>query len=125
MTNGLWLRGVATPTEKAARAEWDGAETAQQTMPDSVPRPRLESVRRWSEAAYTYRAERHEHLEGGVISMTAMPPSGLDLPVACWGSLRGALSTISEVPTGRVAIRQERLHWAMPEFLGIRVDRGR
>ncbi|MFE2043475.1 hypothetical protein ACFXAZ_21620 [Streptomyces sp. NPDC059477] len=122
VTSGRWLRVAAALTEKAARAAWDGAETAQEAMPDSVPRPRLENVRQWSEATYTYRAEVHERIEGGVISSTVMPPSGLDLPDAWWGSLRNALGAVSEVPTDRVAIRQERLHWAMPEFLGIQVD---
>ncbi|MGK4580176.1 hypothetical protein [Kitasatospora sp. HPMI-4] len=45
-----------------------------------------------------------------------------DLDDAWWDGLAGALDAIATVPSKRVAVRQEYLDRAMPEYLGVRID---
>jgi hypothetical protein len=117
-----WLRLVAIRTEKAAGASWDGPETAEKAIPESVPRPRLHAVHDWSDDTHAYRAELYERIRTSPLSKTALAPTGLRLPDAWWTSLSDALAEVASTRTERIAVRQERLHWAMPQFLETDLD---
>lgn len=117
-----WLRLLALRAEKADNPSWDGPETAEQAIPTSVPRPRLHAVHDWSDKAYAYRAELYERVHDHPLSTTALPPARLHLPDAWWASLRDALREVASTETQRIAVRQQRLDWAMPEFLGVELD---
>lgn len=114
----LWLRVAETRAEKAASASWKGPEEAHEAMPDRIPRPRFRGAFEWSADAYAYRAEVHNRAEGRPLNRSPLAPSRLDLSPTWWAQLRDALDTISLVSTSRVAVRQERLRWALPRFLG-------
>ncbi|MFF0290198.1 hypothetical protein [Streptomyces sp. NPDC005262] len=91
-------------------------------MPDRVPRPRFRGAFEWSAGEYAYRAEVHNRVDGRPLSHSPLPPPGLDLSDIWWAALHDALDAISLVSTRRVAVRQERLHWALPRFLGADVS---
>ncbi|WP_329138088.1 hypothetical protein OG552_29550 [Streptomyces sp. NBC_01476] len=117
-----WLRLLAVRAEKASTAAWDGPETAEKAIPATVPRPRLHAVHDWSEADYAYRAELYERVHASSLSKTALAPASIRLPDTWWTSLRVALAAVASTPTDRTAVRQERLHWAMPQFLETDLD---
>ncbi|MFE7462607.1 hypothetical protein ACFU6R_00690 [Streptomyces sp. NPDC057499] len=122
MKQGLWLKVAAIPSEKAAGAGWDGSEHAQQAMSSDVPRPRFRGSFQWAADGYTYRADVHDQIKDRPISSGPLPPPGLTLPDAWWTALRTALDAIKAAATNRTAIKQERLHWALPRFLGVPVN---
>ncbi|WP_405986252.1 hypothetical protein [Streptomyces sp. NBC_00872] len=113
----LWLRLAAVPADKVATSSWDGPEMAEKLIPHGVPRPGLRGVHEWNDGIYAYRAELYDRLKGEPVSKGPLPPEVLDLPDSWWASLRRALAVVSSVPTDRVAVRQQRLHWAMPQFI--------
>lgn len=122
MAGNLWLRLLELPAEKAGAASWNGPRSAAQLIPDSVPRPRLHAVHEWTTDTHAYHAELYDRVPRGALSATALPADDLFLPDSWWEELRGALAAVASVPTDRVAVRQERLDWAMPEFLGAVLD---
>ncbi|MFJ5101875.1 hypothetical protein [Streptomyces sp. NPDC088554] len=122
VAGGRWLRLSALPEDKAAEASWDGPEVAQKVLSNRVPRPRLHLVHTWLAAGYAYRAEVYDRLQSPPLSRTALPPADLQLPDAWWTSLSDALAAVKEVRTDRVAIRQQRLHWALPRFLEVDIN---
>lgn len=95
---------------------------AEKAIPDTVPRPRLHTAHEWTDADHAYRAELYERIQGTSLSDGPLPPHGLQLPGSWWTSLRTSLTAIASTGTDRVAVRQERLDWAMPEFLGTALD---
>ena len=118
-----WLRLASAPTGKAGGKLWDGPQDAEALIPRSVPRPRLHQRHLWTEDVHSYLAELYEVVTVPTVTtdspvLQAAPP--LDVP--WWAALARSLRTIAAVPTGRVAVRQEYLHRAMPEHLGPSVD---
>ncbi|QMU67791.1 hypothetical protein [Streptacidiphilus sp. P02-A3a] len=121
-SGGQWLRLLAAPAGRFRGGSWDGSEEAGKAVPDAVPRPRLRTAHEWADADHAYRAELYERIQGTSLSDGPLPPTGLRLPHSWWTSLRTSLAAIAATGTDRVAIRQERLDWAMPEFLGTALD---
>lgn len=121
-TDDRWLRLSAIRAEKADTASWDGPEAAESAIRDAVPRPRLHAVHDWSEQAFAYRAELYERIHSKPLSQTALAPEDLRLSDTWWSNLRQALASIASTQTRRTAIRQQRLEWAMPQFLETSLD---
>jgi len=121
-SDGQWLRLLTAPAGRARGGSWDGPETAEKAIPGTVPRPRFHAAHEWTDEDHAYRAELYERIQGTSLSDGLPPPPGLRLPDAWWTSLKGALAATASAGTDRVAIRQERLDWAMPEFLGTAPD---
>ena len=115
--DNFWLRLVVGNAAKDRNQAWDGAETSQKAIPARVPRPRFHVAVEWEEGEHRYRTELYERIRGTSLSTGALPPPGLRLPDAWWASLRVSLEAITSVVTGRIAVRQDRLDWAMPQFL--------
>ncbi|MFC9231386.1 hypothetical protein ACFTZI_20890 [Streptomyces decoyicus] len=114
-----WLRLLSIPAER--EPSWDGPQAAE-AVPDTVPRPRLHDVRVWKDEQFAYRAEIYDRVSHQPISDGALLDHAPDLPAAWWSTLRTSLDTVASVETDRVAIRQERLRWALPQFLGAEVE---
>ncbi|MBB4925891.1 hypothetical protein [Kitasatospora kifunensis] len=92
-------------------------------MPPAVPRPRLRERRTWAEAEYGYLAELYAKVAAATITthepvLRAAP----DLDDVWWESLTSALDAIANVPSSRVAVRQEYLDRAMPTYLGVPIN---
>ncbi|MFI9785910.1 hypothetical protein ACIHEI_20770 [Kitasatospora sp. NPDC051984] len=118
-----WLRLVSAPANTAGGKLWEGPQEAERLMPPAVPRPRLRERRTWTEAEHGYLAELYDRVTTPTITthepvLRAAP----DLDETWWENLSGTLDAIAAVPSGRVAVRQEYLDRAMPEYLGIPVD---
>ncbi|MDH6124487.1 hypothetical protein [Kitasatospora sp. GP82] len=117
-----WLRLVSAPADKAGGKLWEGPQEAERVMPPAVPRPRLRERRAWTEGEYGYLAELYDKVATTITTHEPILRAALDLDDTWWESLSGALDAIATVPSSRVAIRQEYLDRAMPEYLGIPVD---
>ncbi|MFI0914207.1 hypothetical protein [Streptomyces abikoensis] len=116
----VWLRLVSAPTGKAAGKTWEGAETAQKALGDlGGHRPALLAVHDVSQAGVAYRAELSEHMEQPVISSDPVLRAPIGMSSTWWADLRTALDMIAITDTERVAVRQEYIDRALPEFLGI------
>jgi len=118
-----WLRLASAPAEKAGGKLWDGPQDAEALIPYSVPRPRLHQRQVWNEGPHGYLAELYQAVAAPTITtdspvLQVAPP----LDSSWWAALAGSLRTIATVPTQRVAVRQEYLHRAMPEYLGTSID---
>ena len=121
-SDGQWLRLLTAPVGRARSGSWDGPEAADRVIPDTVPRPRFHAALEWTDADHAYHAELYERIQGSSLSDGPLPLPGLQLPDSWWTSLQASLAAIASISTDRVAIRQERLDWAMPEFLGSALD---
>lgn len=115
-----WLRLSCIPADRTP--SWDGAEAAERAVPDGIPRPRLHEVSEWRAGEFAYRAELYDRVTRQPLSDGALLSASPDLPDTWWKDLRNSLDSLTTVETDRVAIRQERLHWAMPKFLGTELD---
>ncbi|WP_234434965.1 MULTISPECIES: hypothetical protein [Streptomyces] len=118
-----WLRLVSAPSGRAGGKLWEGPLEADRRMPSAVPRPRLVERQSWNDGEYGYLAELYELVTATTI--TAHEPAlrtEPDLDGGWWDSLSNALDSIAAVPSDRVAVRQEYLDRAMPQFLGVPVD---
>lgn len=121
-----WLRVTSLPLAKAPQRDiipapedpWSGPEDAAWRVPVKVPRPTFAAMHRWNRGGHVYHADLHRHAQGRPLSETALPPKGLRPDDRWWRQLSVALTDISLVQTQRVAVRAERLSWAMPHFLG-------
>ncbi|GAA2137992.1 hypothetical protein GCM10009760_18940 [Kitasatospora kazusensis] len=118
-----WLRLVCAPAEKAGGKLWEGPQEAERFMPPAVPRPRLRERLAWSDGDYGYLAELYDRVADRTVTteepiLRAVP----DLDEAWWSGLSTAVDAIAEVPTERVAVRQEYLDRAMPQYLGVSLD---
>ncbi|MFD0402227.1 hypothetical protein ACFV84_26805 [Kitasatospora sp. NPDC059811] len=92
-------------------------------MPPAVPRPRLRERRTWTEGEHGYLAELYDKITASTIA-THEPilRETPDLDHTWWDGLSTALDAIAAVPSDRVAVRQEYLDRAMPQYLGIPID---
>lgn len=118
-----WLRLAAAPEGKAGGKLWEGPLEAERSMPSAVPRPRLRERRTWTDGGHGYLAELYERVDAPVIAPSEpVLRREPDLGGEWWEELGAALDSISEVSTDRVAVRQQYLDRAMPQFLGFPVD---
>ncbi|MFE7615264.1 hypothetical protein [Streptomyces sp. NPDC057496] len=115
-----WLRLLSIPADRTP--SWDGPQAAEAAVPETVPRPRLHEVHMWRDDSFAYRAEVYDRVDCQPLSDGALLGYAPDLPDAWWSALRQSLDTVAAVETDRVAIRQERLHWALPKFLEAEVE---
>ena len=118
-----WLRLASAPVSKAGGKLWDGPREAESLIPHSVPRPRLHQRQVWEDDVHGYLAELYEAVP--VPTITTDSPVLQEVPLlnsSWWAALERSLATIAAVPTRRVAVRQEYLHRAMPEYLGTSID---
>ncbi|WP_030244924.1 hypothetical protein [Streptomyces sp. NRRL S-350] len=118
-----WLRLASALADKAGGKLWEGPQEAEQLIPPVVPRPRLRERRTWTEGEHGYLAELYDKITASTI--TTHEPilrEAPDLDDAWWDSLSTALDAIATVPSARVAVRQEYLDRAMPQYLGIPID---
>jgi hypothetical protein len=117
--DNMWLRLASAPADVWERRDRQGSEDAMRVISDAVPRPRLHRVTNWVQADHGYRAELYERIEQQPLSQGPMLDKSPELAPDWWDQLRGALTSLSMVHTTRVAIRQERLDWALPKFLEV------
>ncbi|WP_055524510.1 hypothetical protein [Streptomyces graminilatus] len=113
-----WLRLVSEPVDRAQGKLWDGPKTAQDHLPDSIPRPALHRIYDWQDDGHAYRAELYEHTALSTVSSSPVLDAELNLPEPWWKELHHALDTLAVVPTDRVAVREEYIRRAVPEYTG-------
>ncbi|ROR38023.1 hypothetical protein [Kitasatospora cineracea] len=118
-----WLRLVSAPADRAGGKLWEGPQEAERLMPPAVPRPHLRGRHTWTNGEHGYLAELYDRIT--VPTITTHEPTlrkAPDLDDAWWDGLSTALDVIAAVPSTRVAVRQEYLDRAMPQYLGVPVD---
>jgi hypothetical protein len=114
-----WLRLVSAPAGKAGGKLWEGPTQAELAMPESVPRPRLRASSTWADSEDAYLAELYDIVTDTTVTTDSpVLRSTPSLTGEWWLGLVIALDAVSDVPTTRVALRQEYLERAMPEYLG-------
>ncbi|MFJ9893444.1 hypothetical protein ACIQPR_08930 [Streptomyces sp. NPDC091280] len=115
-----WLRLVSAPEDKASGKLWDGALDAQHVFGDlDGHRPALLAVHDAIDDTTAYRAELSVRVDDPVLSDDPVLQRGLQLPDSWWNDLAGTLEKVSATGTGRVAVRQQYMERAIPEFVGI------
>ncbi|MFJ3043815.1 hypothetical protein [Streptomyces tendae] len=115
-----WLRLVSVPADKASGKLWDGALDAQHAFGDlDGHRPALLAVHDAFDDTTAYRAELSVRVDVPVLSDTPVLQRDLKLPDSWWADLAGTLEKVSAVGTDRVAVRQQYMDRAIPEFVGI------
>jgi hypothetical protein len=115
-----WLRLVAAPEDKASGKLWDGALDAQHAFGDlDGHRPALLGLHDAFDDGTAYRAELSARVDQPVLSDDPILRQDLDLPDSWWEALAGTLEKLSATRTGRVAVREQYMSRAIPEFLGI------
>ncbi|MFI5530349.1 hypothetical protein ACIA8O_17595 [Kitasatospora sp. NPDC051853] len=96
---------------------------AELSMLPDVPRPRLRRRLTWADGDHGYLAELYEPVLNRTVTVDGpVLRNEPALDEAWWQALVGALDSVASVWTSRVAVRQEYLDRAMPEFLGVPVD---
>ncbi|MEU3356084.1 hypothetical protein [Streptomyces sp. NPDC037389] len=117
----VWLRLTTAPEAKASGKLWEGNATAEMAFGAlGGHRPRLLALHDTNADGTVYRAELSEHIDAPVISPDPIPRTTVDPLPGWWTDLRGALDTVAGVATTRIAVREEYLHRALPQFLGVR-----
>ncbi len=117
-----WLRLVEAPAAKAGGKLWEGPAEAEVSMPLEVPRPRLRRRETWTDTEYGYLAELYDTVTDETVTIDSpVLRMAVGLDDGWWSGLSRALDAVSTVPTTRIAVRQEYLDRAMPEFLGIAI----
>ncbi|MFJ9026742.1 hypothetical protein ACIRPU_43435 [Streptomyces sp. NPDC102259] len=115
-----WLRLVSALEDKASGKLWDGALDAQHAFGDlDRHRPALLAVHDAVDDGTAYRAELSVRVDQPVLSDDPVLQRDLQLPDSWWADLTGALEKVAAVDTGRVAVRQQYMDRAIPEFVGI------
>jgi hypothetical protein len=115
-----WLRLVSAPADKASGKLWDGALEAQHAFGDlDGHRPELLAVHDAVDDGTAYRAELSARVDQPVLSDDPILQHDLQLPGSWWADLTKALEKVSATVTDRVAVRQQYMDRAIPEFVGI------
>ncbi|MGW7544452.1 hypothetical protein ACWGKQ_25620 [Streptomyces sp. NPDC054770] len=116
----VWLRLVSAPEDKASGKLWDGALDAQHAYGDlDGHRPALLAVHDAVDDGTAYRAELSVRVNQPVLSDDPILQHDLQLPDSWWNDLAGTLEKVAAVDTDRVAVRQQYMERAIPEFVGI------
>ncbi|WP_225840445.1 hypothetical protein [Streptomyces sp. NK08204] len=115
-----WLRLVSAPEDKASGKLWDGALDAQQAFGDlDGHRPALLAVHDAVDDGTAYRAELSVRVDQPVLSDDPILQHEAQLPDSWWQELARTLEKVSAVNTDRVAVRQQYMDRAIPQFIGI------
>ncbi|MCO8303641.1 hypothetical protein [Streptomyces sp. RKCA744] len=115
-----WLRLVSAPEGKASGKLWDGTLDAQHVFGDlDGHRPALLAVHDAVDDGTAYRAELSVRVDEPVLSDDPILRHDLQLPDSWWADLAGTLAKVSAVDTDRVAVRQQYMDRAIPQFVGI------
>ncbi|MER6471554.1 hypothetical protein [Streptomyces collinus] len=115
-----WLRLVSAPADKASGKLWDGALDAHHAFGDlDGHRPALLAIHDAVDDGTAYRAELSLRVDRPVLSDDPILQHDLQLPHCWWQELAGTLEKVSAVDTDRVAVRQQYMDRAIPQFLGI------
>ncbi|MDX3528209.1 hypothetical protein P1P75_17635 [Streptomyces sp. ID05-39B] len=116
----VWLRLVSAPEDKASGKLWDGALDAQHAFGDlDGHRPALLGVHDAFDDTTAYRAELSARVDQPVLSDDPILQHNPQLPDSWWQELARTLEKVSVVATERVAVRQQYMDRAIPEFVGI------
>jgi hypothetical protein len=116
----VWLRLVSSPEDKASGKLWDGALDAQHVFGGlDARRPALLAIHDAVDDDTAYRAELSARVDQPVLSDDPVLQRDLQLPDSWWQDLTGALEKVAAVNTDRVAVRQQYMDRAIPEFVGI------
>ncbi len=116
----VWLRLVSAPADKASGKLWDGARDAQRVFGDlDGHRPALLGL--WETVAdgTAYRAELSAYVDQPVLSDDPVLHRGLELSDSWWTDLTEVLEKVAVLGTDRVAVRQQYMDRAIPQFVGI------
>ncbi|MFJ5901160.1 hypothetical protein ACIQFZ_38505 [Streptomyces sp. NPDC093064] len=115
-----WLRLVSAPAAKASGKLWEGALDAQHTFGDlDGHRPALVGVHDVFDDGTAYGAELSVHVDQPVLSDEPILQHDVQLPGSWWTDLSEALEKVSATATDRVAVRQQYMDRAIPQFVGI------
>ncbi|WP_257040196.1 hypothetical protein [Streptomyces sp. OK228] len=116
----VWLRLVSAPADKASGKLWDGALDAQHAFGDlDGHRPALLGAHDAFDDTTAHRAELSVRVDQPVMSDDPILQHDPQLPDSWWQDLAGVLEKVSAVDTDRVAVRQQYMDRAIPEFVGI------
>ncbi|GAB3686563.1 aminoglycoside phosphotransferase [Saccharopolyspora tripterygii] len=115
-----WLRVVSEFPEWASGEFWTGNAEAN-TLPASIPRPRVLATTEWAEGR-RQRAELATRLPGRPCSTDDAPVPPLRLDPAWWAALRATLATLAATPTRRTHADQERVTRRIRGAFGSQVD---
>ncbi|WP_328687886.1 hypothetical protein OHA74_54260 [Streptomyces phaeochromogenes] len=111
---------MSAPGDKASGKLWEGALDAQHAFGDlDGHRPALLGVHDAFDDTTAYRAELSARVDELVLSDDPVLQHDPQLPDSWWQDLTGALEKVSAVATERVAVRQQYMDRAIPEFVGI------
>jgi hypothetical protein len=111
---------VSAPADKASGKLWDGALDAQHAFGDlDGHRPELLGVHDAFDDGTAYRAELSARVDQPVLSDDPILQHHVQLPDSWWADLTKALEKVSATVTDRVAVRQQYMDRAIPEFVGI------
>ncbi|MFF4948668.1 hypothetical protein [Streptomyces chattanoogensis] len=120
-TGDTWLRMASAPPGNGTGKLWEGP-AASRALPEDVRRPRLLDLADYEKDGWEYRAELYVRSTDPVISASPVLSATPTLPEDWWGGLRTSLTALSSVPTGRIAVREEYVGRAVPQFTGHAVD---
>ncbi|HLL32734.1 MAG TPA: hypothetical protein VK545_02315, partial [Streptomyces sp.] len=112
-----WLRLLAAPAAKVGGKLWEGTAAAA-VFDGRVHKPALHTVHDHIENGTAYRAELTEFIDAPACSPGPVIRTPLDLPDVWWKDLRADLETIASVTTDRIAVRQQWIDRAVPQFTG-------
>ncbi|MGW1728054.1 hypothetical protein ACWCQK_34785 [Streptomyces sp. NPDC002306] len=116
----VWLRLVSAPQDKASGKLWDGTLDAQHAFGDlDGHRPALLAVHDALDGGTAYRAELSVRVDQPVLSDDPILQHELQLPDSWWADLAGTLEKVAAVDSDRVAVRQQYMDRAIPQFVGI------
>ncbi|MER5601670.1 hypothetical protein [Streptomyces sp. NPDC002265] len=111
---------MSAPQDKASGKLWDGALDAQYAFGDlDGHRPALQAVHDAVDDGTAYRAELSARVAEPVLSDDPILHHDPQLPDAWWQELTGTLEKVSTVSTDRVAVRQQYMDRAIPQFVGV------
>ncbi|MFC5218867.1 hypothetical protein [Streptomyces coerulescens] len=106
--------------DEASGTLWEGALEAQHAFGDlDGRRPALLGMHDAFDDGTAYRAELSARVDQPVLSDDPILRRDLDLPDSWWEELAGTLEKLSATSTGRVAVREQYMSRAIPEFVGI------
>ncbi|MGW3631869.1 hypothetical protein ACWD7F_17165 [Streptomyces sp. NPDC005122] len=115
-----WLRLISAPEGKASGKLWDGALDAQHAFGDlDGHRPALLAVHDAVDDGIAYRAELSARVDEPVLSSDPILQHEHQMPDDWWADLTAVLEKVATTTTDRIAVRQQYMDRAIPEYIGI------
>lgn len=114
---GFWLHSMSGSALEANRFARD-YDVAHDPAP-ATETPALLAVHDTVDDTTAYRAELSARVDEPVLSDDPVLQRDLQLPDSWWEDLAGTLEKVAAVDTDRVAVRQQYMDRAIPEFVGI------